>query len=414
MIYWHTYISGMKFLSTRIYYKPGWVITFCWLALSVMSVNAETTAVSAHNLKAGPNDAILLEPDGLKPGISINTDKLLIPASTLKILTALAVIHELGIDYRFKTEFYLDTDNNLIIKGYGDPLLISEEIAVIAEHLKTLIQHVNHLIVDSSYYDDISIPGIVGSSIQPYNAQVGALCVNFNTVNFDKKDGKFISAEPQTPLLPFALERIKRQNRNRGRIVLTPKNHENALYAGHLFQYFFSQAGIRTQGTIRPGTAEPTRHRLIYVHRSSFTLDQLVNKLMVYSNNFIANQALITAGANRFGAPGTLDKGLTLMHNYLKDNLNLKHLTITEGSGISSQNRLSAKDLLVALEAFKPYYALLRHEGDEYFKTGTLPSAHVNARAGYFEHEGQLRRFVVLINTPKISIDQVMRRIRRY
>ena len=53
---------------------------------------------------------------------SHNPDQAMVPASTLKILTSLATLHTLGSDYRFPTDFLLDAEDNLVIKGYGDPL----------------------------------------------------------------------------------------------------------------------------------------------------------------------------------------------------------------------------------------------------------------------------------------------------
>ncbi len=71
-------------------------------------------------------DAVLLtDPQG-KILASRNAEKLLVPASTLKILTALVALHYLGEDFRFVTECYSDKDNNLKIKGFGDPLFVSD------------------------------------------------------------------------------------------------------------------------------------------------------------------------------------------------------------------------------------------------------------------------------------------------
>ena len=55
-----------------------------------------------------------------------------IPASTIKLLTALAAFHYLSADFRFTTEFFVDKHANLKIKGQGDPLLISEVVSDIA------------------------------------------------------------------------------------------------------------------------------------------------------------------------------------------------------------------------------------------------------------------------------------------
>ena len=55
------------------------------------------------------------------------------------------------------------------------------------------------LVVDDTYFaDPLAIPGVAASS-QPYDAPNGALCANFNTVNYATEAGRRISAEPQTP-----------------------------------------------------------------------------------------------------------------------------------------------------------------------------------------------------------------------
>ena len=83
-----------------------------------------------HNL-TGNTDAVLVSDSHGRTLFSKNADHRLVPASTLKILTALAALHYLGPDHRFITEFYMDHNNNLFVKGYGDPLLISEVIAIL-------------------------------------------------------------------------------------------------------------------------------------------------------------------------------------------------------------------------------------------------------------------------------------------
>lgn len=59
-----------------------------------------------------------------------NSHKRLIPASNLKLLTAVAAIEELGLDFRFTTRLWTDgriedgtLEGNLIIQGGGDPTL---------------------------------------------------------------------------------------------------------------------------------------------------------------------------------------------------------------------------------------------------------------------------------------------------
>ena len=129
-------------------------------------------------------------------------------------------MHYLGPEHRFRTEFFIDNNSNLKIKGFGDPLLISEIVRKISHLLATLLSQstiINDLIVDDSYFNQpLTIPGISSSS-QPYDAPNGALCVNFNTVFFKHTESGYISAEPQTPLLPYAEKIISNRELQAGR-----------------------------------------------------------------------------------------------------------------------------------------------------------------------------------------------------
>jgi len=366
---------------------------------------------SLHNL-IGNQDAVLVaDPQG-KVIFSKNAGMQLVPASTLKILTALVALHYMGPDYRFATEFYLDKNSNLKIKGFGDPLLISETLAEIAKDLAarfdTVSRNINDIVLDDSYFNaTIVIPGVT-SSYEPYDAPTGALCVNFNTVNFRRnQNGAYVSAEPQTPLLPFVLARINASNIDQGRIILSRKKNEITLYAGHLLLYFLKKEGIKSNGRIRMGKVQKDVDRLIFRYVSRFSLAQVISKLFEYSNNFVANQLLIAAGANAYGSPGTLYKGIRAALTYAKNILEIDNIRIIEGSGISRKNRISAENLYKILKAFSSHHFLMYQTGKAFYKTGTLRG--INTRAGYIENaKGELYCFVVLLNTPGKTPKHIM------
>ena len=116
-------------------------------------------------------------------------------------------------------------------------------------------------------------------------------------------------------------------------------------------------------------------------------------------------------GIQQHGPPGTLVKGVEAANTYATDLLQLNNFYITEGSGISRENRVSAADLHTVLEAFQPNRRLMRHEDGEYYKTGTLLG--ISTRAGYIENsEGNIYRYVVLINTPGRATDRIMQKLR--
>jgi D-alanyl-D-alanine carboxypeptidase/D-alanyl-D-alanine-endopeptidase (penicillin-binding protein 4) len=364
----------------------------------------------------GPKDAIMVADPAGQIMIARNERQKRVPASILKIFTSLAALHYLGPDHRYVTEFYIDPDSNLKIKGYGDPLLISEVVNQISGALADRLgsaARINDIIVDDTYFNrPLTIPGI-SASTQPYDAPNGALCVNFNTVFFKRTRTGFASAESQTPLLPFAEKKIKSLKPKNGRIVLSHVAKENTIYAGQLFRYFLKHHGAVLRGTVKPGAVDKSADKLIYRYVSHFTLTRIIAKLLEHSNNFTTNQLLISCGIQKFGPPGNLEKGVAALRNFAAQELQIEDLAIVEGSGISRKSKISAGQMLQVLAKFRPHRTLMRRQGREYYKTGTLHG--INTRAGYIaSSNGGFYRYVVMINTPGKSTNPVMRRLLGY
>lgn len=395
------------------------ILTGCLLLLNLPSPCAAAgpvkSAESLHRQLAaflGARDAaVVAAPDGHILA-AIHQNQLLVPASTLKVLTALAALHYLGKDHHFATDFFLNADKDLIIKGYGDPLLISERLEGMAAHLADQIKQIHNLVLDDSYFSyPIVIPGR-HRSVEPYDAPNGALCVNFNTVFFKKESGRWVSAEPQTPLLPSIIPKIEASGLKAGRITLAADHKESLRYAGELFSYFFRKAGISTQGAISFGQADSEEDQLLWRYLSDQTLTDVIADLLAFSNNFIANQLLLVMGARAYGAPATVDKGLQALRVYYTTVLGIKTGFLVEASGISRRNRVSAAIMMDIVDKFSPYYDLMRREGRQWYKTGTLKGIHT--RVGYLGAAGGgLYRFVVMINTPGKRTDRIMEILER-
>jgi len=381
------------------------VIGVLFLPFSVKPADAADDILSL----IGPKDALLVTaPDG-SVILAANETAKRIPASTLKLLTSLVALHYLGPDYRFPTDFFIDKNQNLKIKGYGDPLLISEIIDDISQKLARTLSGINDIVLDETYFSQpLLIPG-QSMSHQPFDAPNGALCVNFNTIKFKKNSaGHYMSAEPQTPLVPFVLPKIRASGVNSGRIVLSHHHNKNVLYAGHLFIHFLNRRGIQCRGIVRTGKVTPETDRLILRYTSPFTLEKIIVKLLKHSNNYTANQLLIALGASVQGPPGNLQKGVQASLAYAEKILAIRGIRLVEGSGISRQNRISVLDMIRILTAFEPYRHLMMHMGREYFKTGSLNG--IRTRAGYIERAERGRyRFAVMMNTPGQSAERVVR-----
>jgi D-alanyl-D-alanine carboxypeptidase/D-alanyl-D-alanine-endopeptidase (penicillin-binding protein 4) len=341
-----------------------------------------------------------------------NISKKCVPASTLKLLTALAAIHHLKSSYRFPTRFYMDPFQNLKMKGFGDPLLVSEVLKDTADVLASKLQIIKDLITDDTYFSSpIKIPGRHHST-NPYDAPVGALCANFNTVFFSSDpNGRIVSAEPQTPMIPFARQKIQTLGVKSGRYTFSHDPGDAARYAGELLLHFLKERHFEVRGDIRPG-AVSAADRHIYTYRSRYSLEQVLGKMLEFSNNFMANQILISMGALVYGPPGTLAKGVRVVSDFATNGLHLKDIQVVEGSGLSRKNRLSAMDMFVILRHFEGYRHLLKRKGNVLYKTGSLTG--IRTRVGYIEADTEgPYPFVIFMNNAKTDMDALVACIKR-
>ncbi len=342
--------------------------------------------------------------------------RLFVPGSILKLATALAAFHYLGDDYRFKTEIYLSPRNDVIVRGYGDPFLVSEEWQVLATQLHrfgNLPKSLRNLYLDDSvFHPNLVVPG-VEYSLNPYDARNGALISNFNTIYVDiHSDGSVVTAEEQTPLTPLARRLSKNLKPGKQRINISPKPQYILPYSGQLFREFLSRKGYVVTGKIerRIRTSED---RLVYEHSNQRPLTETVQGMMKYSNNFIANQLLLTGGWERKGAPATLEKGTRLLERFLTDRLKIdpQAFVVAEGSGISRDNRMTARAMLPILKAFAPRKELLNHRDGAWVKTGTLRG--VYTLAGYLPYQEETLYFVIMLNQPNNHRERILKIVKQ-
>lgn len=316
---------------------------------------------------------------------SRNSDKTFTPASVAKVVTAYLAMEVLGGDYRFKTRFYMGDDRTLYVKGGGDPMLVSEELALLAPVLleKTGMEPFKALVIDASYYPKgLRIPGIEPTS-EAYDALNTAFAVNFNTINAVKKGKSVRSAEKQTPITPLAISQFQKRARNgRSRISLTQENPDISVrYAGELLAEFIKKEGGSITGEITIGTI-PDGLATIYVHEQSRDLAEIIKLMMIGSNNYMANQIFLETGAKRLGSPASLEKSLQVANEIFAEHGVADDVKLVEGSGISPENKFTARGLATILDLFAPHAGLMKktRAGSRY-KTGTIDG--VKTLAGY-------------------------------
>lgn len=332
---------------------------------------------------------------------SCNPDESYVPASVIKLSTALAAFDILGADYRFTTEFYLDKENNLYIKGKGDPMLVSDEIRLIFKALQEReVKVINGIFVDSSAFAlEKGVPGSENSD-NPYDAPVGAVSVNFNSlpVRITKK-GQIQSSEKETPLLPIMEKRAKGYpaGRHRLNICRSKCNAEKqiARYTTELFRALQEEAGIEGKGKLGINTV-PKDATLVYIHKNTKKLKELTSSFLKYSSNYISNLIYLTCGAKKYGYPATWKKAERAVNEVLEKRLGKKTAAAIiqkEGAGLFRGNRITVRATLEILKAFRPHIPLLRKYMGLRGKSGSMKG--IYNYAGYL-NDG--KPYVILLN----------------
>jgi D-alanyl-D-alanine carboxypeptidase/D-alanyl-D-alanine-endopeptidase (penicillin-binding protein 4) len=345
-----------------------------------------------------PSGIVLVVDEKGNELIAQNADKPFAPASVTKIVTAWLAMEVLGGDYRFETKFYLDKNRVLYVRGGGDPFLVSEELAELGKELVAAIgkEPITGIALDASYYpSDLRIPGIEDTT-ESYDALNSALAVNFNTIAAVRKGIRVRSAESQTPITPLAIREFKARGPNgRGRISLSKSPAVSLQYAGELIAAFIEKAGGSVKGKISTGTV-PADLKPVYVHKSR-PLSQILVQLLIASNNYIANQVFLEIGGT-LGGSVSLEKSLKVANSMLAANGLDKDIHIEEGSGISRNNRFTARGLAKVLDLFAPHAELLHGHDGGLNKTGTMSG--ISTLAGYADTKSHGRvRFVIALKT---------------
>jgi D-alanyl-D-alanine carboxypeptidase/D-alanyl-D-alanine-endopeptidase (penicillin-binding protein 4) len=225
-----------------------------------------------------------------------------------------------------------------------------------------------------------------------------ALAVNFNTISAVRDGDKVRSAEKQTPITPLAITLFRERGPNgNGRISLSQDPAVSLQYAGELIAAFIERAGGRVKGEISTGTVSEGL-KPVYVHRQSRTLSKILAELLRASNNYVANQVFLEIGAHRLGGPVSLEKSLKVANEMLATHGLAIAIHLEEGSGISRDNRATARGLAKVLELFAPHADLLHGHDGGMNKTGTMDG--IRTLAGYADTSRHGRvRFVISLTS---------------
>jgi len=325
--------------------------------------------------------------DGEKPIVDINSEELMPPASCAKTITAAAALSELGVDYRFKTEFLSNTKprgmtiGSLYIRGNGDPFITPESIWSM---MRAVTNHGIHridgdIVIDDSFFAEHEYPHKDSGDYQPYEALTSAVSANFNVVEFVVTPGDRIGlparveADPPAPYIRV-VNRVTTGNKVRiyvrrkvtdeheiftltGETMVGYKPTRLARsiehpikYAGSLFSQLLVMNGVKYSGKVVRGKTPSSAYPLF--EEPSRPLALLVRDMNKFSSNFIAEQLVKHLAVRRSEKPGTTEQGLVAIREWLQSiGLSKGDYVLENGSGLSGKSLLSAKQLVTVLKA---------------------------------------------------------------
>lgn len=419
--------------------------------------------LSEQDIRPGAVSIAVATADSRSDRLSIDPDTPRNPASTIKLLTTLVGLETLGPEYTWPTEVYADgpvhqgrLHGDLILKGYGDPFLVTESFWKLLRAIydRGVRQIAGNLVLDRSYFAPTpGKPGdFDGEAARAYNALPDALALNFQSTVLElvpePEAGKvrLIASPPQAnleldnrlrlvqgpcswrhwrPEIDLSGQGLQTLAVVRGdysvhcevaalpRLLATP----DALIDG-VFRSLWRELGGELEGRLSMASTPPDAD-LVY-RAESRPLAELIRGMNKFSNNLMTRQLFLTLGAERFGAPASEDKGRRAMAEWLaKHELNVQGLSVVNGAGLSRETRITARDLasILAVGArseFAPeFLASLpiaatdgtmrkRLEGEPIarqarIKTGSLDD--VSSMAGYVRaRSGRQYLVVMLIN----------------
>jgi D-alanyl-D-alanine carboxypeptidase/D-alanyl-D-alanine-endopeptidase (penicillin-binding protein 4) len=358
------------------------------------------TAASARGFQGGAQSILVVDRASGTELFDKNAERALAPASTQKVLTALAALEAFGAGHQFETEVLVpakpDADGavaSLAIRG-ADPAMTGEQWWRLASDLRALgIEEIRgDVVLDDSLLDSERWhPSWQPVSARAYHAPIGALSANYGAFRVVVTPGARVGAPARVqvdPPLPYfqlagavktarpgsgahlSVERASAAGGEGERVSVGGEIAAGADrvevwrsvidptgYAGAVFRQQLEGAGIRVGGKMVRGSVPAGA--IPFYEFAGLPLRTIADLLLKYSNNFIAETLLKHLGRLDTGSPGSWANGTAALRARLGAlGLPLEGITLVDGSGLSRDNRVSARLLVAALRKADATFAV--------------------------------------------------------
>lgn len=320
--------------------------------------------------------------------LSQNQSMLFPPASTLKLITALAAKLELGDKFQFQTKLER-SGNDVILSFSGDPSLTTQDVESLFE-ASQIKQIKGDLILDQSafsgYNKGVGLPWDTTGVC--YTAPSTAMTLNGNCVMgsiYTNKDGSTRTFVPDFQPINVSsnAKSVTRQQQKDQfcdlELAATQTNQYHLsgclvkrdkplplnfaiqnpfLYSSAVIHQVLKNKGITLSGTIKQAKAPlqvaASSRTTITTHYSQ-PLPVLLEHMLKDSDNLYADNLTKTLGAHYFKQAGSFQNGTEAIKQILKTKakISLKTAVLEDGSGLSRNNRVTPDQMYSVLKYIK-------------------------------------------------------------
>ncbi|WP_163717360.1 D-alanyl-D-alanine carboxypeptidase/D-alanyl-D-alanine endopeptidase [Mangrovibacterium lignilyticum] len=328
----------------------------------------------------------------------------LVPASILKLLTTSTGLELLGTDYRFETKLayngVLKNDTlfgDIILIAGGDPALGSKYfkdyqpyqnfVGKWAEAIKK--QHIKHitgnLIIDTSVYDDQSIPATwiwedmgnyYGAGVFALSAYDNLYELHLSSPTAPEKPTQLLYTLPVLPDVEFDNRVLSSsENSDKAFVFGSPLDHKRIIrgtipkdrtdfvvkasipnppyLVGTQLEQELGLLNIELSGTIQCGGGDKTEDMTTISVIKSPTLAEIISVTNHESVNLFAEHILKQIAYETTGL-GTTEAGIELVLEFWEQQgMDIKPLFMEDGSGLSRFNAITPKQMVFVLNYMK-------------------------------------------------------------
>ncbi len=328
-----------------------------------------------------------------------NASRVLIPASNMKLFSDAAALLVLGPEYRFKTELSTDASHleNGVLQGSlylnmpGDPSFTTAHLDTLLSELpKWGIKKIqgNVILISSHAEIDAYPPGWAQKDLlQSYGAPLAPVILDENRLTVTVNPG----AKPNQPAFIELYHKDSSININNQvnttasakgcglSYLMDDKNNLNVRgcvavgqwaavqripirnpleYAQGQIRSHLNTIGITLAGQVKLGTAP--RHTLLLATHESKPITQLLADTLKPSDNLYADSLYLHAAHVLAGHPANWSEAQTTVKTFLQKQtgIALDTAVLTDGSGLSREDRLSAQQTVALLQYLHRHFPL--------------------------------------------------------